>query len=84
VTGCVTAWGGAWNAVILAEYVVAGRKVHSVTGIGATLDRATYVTGDAQVIALSLVAMVTLVVAVNRVFWAPLYRYVSARYRMEA
>jgi NitT/TauT family transport system permease protein len=84
VTGCITAWGGAWNAVILAEYVVAGRRVHSVRGIGATLDRATYVTGDGQVIALSLLAMVTLVVAVNRVFWAPLYRHVAARYRMEA
>lgn len=84
VTGAVTAWGGAWNAVILAEYVVAGRRVHVVNGIGATLDRATYVTGDGQVIALSLLAMVTLVVTVNRVFWAPLYRHVAARYRMEA
>jgi NitT/TauT family transport system permease protein len=84
VTGCVTAWGGAWNAVILAEYVVASGRVHTVHGIGATLDHATYVTGDAQVIALSLVAMVTLVVAVNRVFWAPLYRHVTARYKMEA
>jgi NitT/TauT family transport system permease protein len=84
VTGCVTAWGGAWNAVILAEYVAASGRVHAVNGIGATLDRATYVTGDAQVIALSLLAMVTLVISVNRVFWAPLYRHVSARYKMEA
>lgn len=83
VTGCVTAWGGAWNSVILAEYVVAGGRLHAVKGIGASLDRATYVTGDSQVIALSLLAMVTLVVTVNRVFWAPLYRHVALRYKME-
>ncbi len=56
----------------------------AVRGIGATLDRATYETGDAQVIALSLMAMVTLVVLINRVFWAPLYRQVGARYKMDA
>jgi len=84
VTGCVTAWGGGWNAVIFSEYVVAGGRLHSVRGIGATLDQATYVTGDGQVIAASLLSMVALVVLVNRVFWDPLYRHVAARYKMEA
>jgi NitT/TauT family transport system permease protein len=83
VTGCVTAWGGGWNAIIFSEYVVAGGKLHSVRGIGATLDQATYVTGDAQVIAASLLSMVALVVLVNRVFWDPLYRHVASRYKME-
>ena len=45
VTGCVTAWGGGWNAIILSEYVVAGGQLYRVRGIGATLDHATYVTG---------------------------------------
>ncbi len=84
VTGCVTAWGGGWNAVIFSEYVVAGGRLHSVRGIGATLDQATYVTGDGQVIAASLLSMVALVVLVNRVFWDPLYRHVAARYKMDA
>src|SRR5262245_55127949 len=84
VTGCVTAWGGGWNAVIFSEYVVAGGRLHSVRGIGASLDQATYVTGDAQVIAACLLSMVGLVVLVNRIFWDPLYRYVAARYKMEA
>ena len=47
------------------------------------LDRATYVTGDHQVIALSLLSMVALVVVVNRVFWQPVYQRVVARYKME-
>jgi NitT/TauT family transport system permease protein len=84
VTGCVTAWGGGWNAIIFSEYVVAGGKLYSVPGIGATLDRATYVTGDSQVIVASLGSMVLLVVLVNRLFWDPLYQHVAARYKMDA
>ena len=83
VTGCVTAWGGGWNAIIFSEYVVAAGRTYSVRGIGATLDRATYVTGDLQVIALSLITMVGLVILVNRVFWDPLYQHVAVRYKLE-
>jgi NitT/TauT family transport system permease protein len=84
VTGCVTAWGGGWNAIIFSEYVVAGGRRYEAKGIGAMLDRATYVTGDEQVIALSLLSMVALVVLVNRVFWQPVYQRVAARYKMES
>jgi len=84
VTGCVTAWGGGWNAIIFSEYVVAAGRLYEVRGIGATLDRATYVTGDGQVIALSLLSMVALVILVNRLFWDPLYQRVAARYKMES
>jgi NitT/TauT family transport system permease protein len=83
VTGCVTAWGGGWNAIIFSEYVVAAGKLHSVRGIGATLDHATYVTGDLQLVTLSLLSMVALVILVNRLFWDPLYQHVAARYKME-
>jgi NitT/TauT family transport system permease protein len=84
VTGCVTAWGGAWNAIILSEYVISGGRLYQVRGIGAILDHATYVTGDNQIVLLSLAAMVTLIVIVNRTFWDPLYRAVAQRYKMEA
>jgi NitT/TauT family transport system permease protein len=84
VTGCVTAWGGGWNAIILSEYVHSAGRLYRVRGIGATLDHATYVTGDGQVIVLSLAAMVLLIVFVNRVFWEPLYERVAQRYKMEA
>ena len=83
VTGCVTAWGGGWNAIIFAEYVVAAGKTYSVQGIGATLDHATYVTGDMQVVTLSLLTMVVLVVLVNRIFWDPLYQHVASRYKLD-
>jgi len=83
VTGCVTAWGAGWNAMILCEYLEAGGKTFSVRGIGATLARATYVSGDMQVVAASLASMVLLIVLLNRFFWDPLYQRVAARYRME-
>ena len=84
VTGAVTAWGAGWNAMILCEFIEAGRQVHTVRGIGATLDRATYSTGDMQVVAASLASMVLLIVLVNRFLWEPLYQRVAARYKMEA
>jgi NitT/TauT family transport system permease protein len=84
VTGCVTAWGGGWNAIIFSEYVLQGDRLYSVRGIGATLNRATYVAPNDQVIAISLASMVALVVLINRVFWDPLYERVAERYKMEA
>jgi NitT/TauT family transport system permease protein len=84
VTGCVTAWGAGWNAMILCEYLKSGGRTLSVRGIGATLARATYDSGDMQVVAASLASMVLLIVLVNRLFWDPLYRRVALRYRMEA
>ncbi|MBI3932385.1 MAG: ABC transporter permease subunit [Acidobacteria bacterium] len=84
VTGCVTAWGAGWNAMILCEYLETGGRVLSVRGVGATLARATYVTGDMQVVAASLASMVLLIILVNRLFWGPLYRQVAARCKMEA
>jgi len=84
VTGCITAWGAGWNALILCEYLEAGRRVYQVRGIGATLDRATYRSGDMQVVAASLASMVLLIILVNRFFWDPLYQRVAERYKMEA
>jgi NitT/TauT family transport system permease protein len=84
ITGCVTAWGAGWNAMILCEYFEAGHRLLTVRGIGATLDRATYLTGDMQVVAASLASMVLLIVIVNRFVWEPLYRRAAGRYKMEA
>ncbi|HLA76019.1 MAG TPA: ABC transporter permease subunit [Vicinamibacteria bacterium] len=84
ITGSVTAWGAGWNALILCEYIEAGGRVFSVRGIGATLDRANYGSGDMQVVAASLLAMVLLIVAVNRLFWDPLYQRAARRYKMDA
>jgi len=84
VTGSLTAWGGGWNALVLAECVTAGGRTWSVRGIGTLLDEATYVRGDLQMITLVIVSMVTAVLLLNRAVWRPLYAWASVRFRLDA
>jgi NitT/TauT family transport system permease protein len=83
VTGSLTAWGGGWNALVLAESVTAAGRTWSVRGIGTLLDQATYVRGDLQMITLVIVCMVAAVLALNRALWRPLYAWASVRYRLD-
>ena len=83
ITGSITAWGGGWNALIIAEYVTANGRVYSTLGIGSLLDRFTYVDGNLQMITLSILAMVAVVTMFNRLVWRRLYEVASERYRLE-
>jgi len=83
VTGSITAWGGGWNALIVSEYVVYRHQIHSVTGIGAMLDRATYETGNEQMILLSLLAMILSIACLNRFFWRRVYLYAVGHFKLE-
>ncbi|MGC8764178.1 MAG: ABC transporter permease subunit [Acidobacteriota bacterium] len=83
ITGSVTGWGGGWNALIVSEYFKFAGKVHTVTGIGAFLDRATYELGDMRLMALSLLTMVLVIVGVNHFFWRRLYAFAADRFRLE-
>ena len=84
VTGSVVAWGGTWNALILSEYIVYRGHTYEVLGVGALLNRATFQTGDRTLLLLSVAALVTTVVAFNRLVWKRAYDHVQTRYRMEA
>jgi NitT/TauT family transport system permease protein len=83
VTGSVVAWGGTWNALILSEFVTYHGRVYQVTGLGALLNRATFLTGNRTLLFLSLALLIVTVVTFNRVVWARLYRHVSRRYVLE-
>ncbi|MHB9057644.1 MAG: ABC transporter permease subunit [Bacillota bacterium] len=83
VTGSITAWGGGWNALIIAEYVVYKGRTFTAFGIGALLDRATYSSGNLQMIWLSLISMVLIIITLNRVFWRPLYDLAARRFKIE-
>ncbi len=83
VTGSITAWGGGWNALIIAEYVVYKGHTFTAFGIGSLLDRATYSSGNLQMIWLSLISMVLVIVTLNRVFWRPLYDLAAKRFKIE-
>ncbi|WP_322815648.1 ABC transporter permease [Chloroflexus sp.] len=82
ITGLITASGGAWNASVVAEYVVFNQQTYRTIGIGATIAAATN-TGDfAQLFAATLTMIVT-VVTINRLVWRQLYQLAADRYRLE-
>jgi NitT/TauT family transport system permease protein len=80
VTGSITAVGGGWNSLIVSEYVVYAKQDYGVRGIGAFLDRATYSGDHPVLIVAALLVMTGAVVALNRLFWVPLYERVTRKY----
>jgi NitT/TauT family transport system permease protein len=81
VTGGITASGGAWNASIVAEVVTYGSTRLTATGLGAYIAEATE-RGDYHRILAGIAVMALYVVALNRVFWQPLYRLAERRYSL--
>ncbi len=82
VTGAITASGGAWNASIVAEHVEFGGQTYMTTGVGALIAQATDKADYALLLAATL-ALVAVVVFINRAFWLRLYRVAEERFRLE-
>ena len=83
ITGLITASGGAWNASIIAEYVVVAGQKYEVLGVGALIAESA-ATGDYVLLFAATLAMVVVVVAINRLLWRRLYLRAAERYRVEA
>ncbi len=81
VTGALTAYGGAFNASIVAESVSWGNTTLTAAGIGAYIERAT-TAGDWPRIALGVGAMTIIVVIINRLVWRRLYALAETRYSL--
>ncbi len=81
VTGAITASGGSWNAAIVAEVATWGHTEVRAHGLGAYIADAT-TAGDFHRIVLGIVTMSLFVVAINRLFWRPLYYYAERRFRL--
>ncbi|MDG2348231.1 MAG: ABC transporter permease subunit [Gammaproteobacteria bacterium] len=81
LTGIITAAGGAWNASIVAEYITWNGKTILATGIGSYITEATY-NNAYNFQALGIIVMCIYVVAINRLFWAPLYQYTQNRFKI--
>jgi NitT/TauT family transport system permease protein len=86
VTGSITAIGGAWNALIIAEYFTetlpSGKTVLLTqvgSGIGKTIVIATN-NADYLTLTLAVVSMTVLIVSFNLVVWRRLYHHVTKRY----
>ncbi len=81
VTGAITASGGSWNAAIVAELASWGDTQVRAHGLGSYIARATLI-GDYHQIVLGIATMSLFVVAINRLFWRPLYYYTERRFRL--
>ena len=81
VTGAITASGGSWNAAIVAEVATWGNIRVKAHGLGAYIVEAT-TAGNFHRIVLGIVTMSLFVVAINRLFWRPLYYYAERRFRL--
>ncbi|MDR3608773.1 MAG: ABC transporter permease subunit [Oligoflexia bacterium] len=82
VTGWVTAAGGAWNATILAEFILYRGSYLQTSGLGATISMAA-ASQNMPVLAASLSLMVVIVILLNRTVWSRIYGLASTRYRMD-
>ncbi len=83
VTGSITAVGGAWNALIVAEYfnpTGVGAPVTQVgTGIGKVIVQATN-SVDYVTLTLAVLSMTILIVSFNLIVWRRIYHHVTKRY----
>ncbi|MGB9797192.1 MAG: ABC transporter permease subunit [bacterium] len=84
ITGSITAWGGAWNALIVAEWITFKGKIYSAFGIGYLLDYATYKLGNVALILISLASMSLTIIIINKFFWRKMYELAARKYRFEA
>jgi NitT/TauT family transport system permease protein len=86
ITGSITAFGGGWNTLIVAEYLNNGTsQTLSLFGIGRAIDVGYAMpnhTGYPLMVA-ALLTLVASVVAINELIWKPLYRRAVEKYRYD-
>lgn len=83
LTGSITAFGGGWNALVVAEYFSYAGKVYKVQGIGALLQQGWAEQQDPALLILSVISLVLAVVLMNRLFWNPLYQIAAERFKID-
>ncbi|MGD0588572.1 MAG: ABC transporter permease subunit [Thermoplasmata archaeon] len=86
ITGSITAFGGGWNTLIVAEYLKVGTGPSlSVLGVGQLIDigYAESATGGYPLMVAALFALIASVITINELIWKPLYRRAVERYRYD-
>ncbi|MGA9838879.1 MAG: ABC transporter permease subunit [Thermoplasmata archaeon] len=86
ITGSITAFGGGWNTLIVAEYLNVGSSQSlSLFGVGRAIDVGYAMpnhTGYPLMVA-ALLVLIASVVAINELIWKPLYRRAVEKYRYD-
>jgi NitT/TauT family transport system permease protein len=81
ITGSITAFGGGWNTLILAEYLLGGK--FSVLGVGDLLNVGLTEPNGYPLFVAALLGLVATVITLNELLWKPLYRRSIERYRYD-
>jgi len=84
ITGSITAFGGGWNTLIVAEYLnVGSSQTLSLLGIGQAIDLGTVEANGTPLLVAALFVLVATVIAINEFIWKPLYRRAVEQYRFD-
>jgi NitT/TauT family transport system permease protein len=83
ITGIITAAGGAWNASIVAEYVLYKNKILSTTGVGTLINHAIE-HNNMRMLFGGTFALIVVVVIINITVWKRLYRRASQLHQLES
>jgi len=84
VTGSITAFGGGWNTLIVAEYLTLGdAHTFQVLGVGSAIDIGYTEPNGLPLMVAALLTLVLAVIAINELIWKPLYRKAVEKYRYD-
>jgi len=83
VTGAITAFGGGWNTLIVAEYLSVGSRTFQLFGVGQMIDLGAQEAGGLPLLAAALFTLVITVIALNELIWKPMYRKAVQKYRYD-
>jgi NitT/TauT family transport system permease protein len=83
ITGSITAFGGGWNTLIVAEYFAVPNGSFQLLGIGELIDVGNNSKDGLPLMVAALFAMVVSVVAINELFWKPRYRVAVEKFRID-
>jgi NitT/TauT family transport system permease protein len=84
ITGSITAFGGGWNTLIVAEYLnVGSSQQFHLLGIGSSIDIGYAEPNGLPLMVAALLTLVFAVIAINELIWKPLYRRAVEKYRYD-
>lgn len=82
LNGAFAAWGGAWNATIVAELVNWGHIEYKAYGIGSFIAESSLADNLIHV-AMGIAVMTLFIILFNKFFWQPLFNLAERKYRLE-
>jgi NitT/TauT family transport system permease protein len=84
ITGSITAFGGGWNTLIVAEYLNVGTsQKFQLLGVGSSIDIGYAEPNGLPLMVAALLTLVLTVITINELIWKPLYRRAVEKYRYD-